>query len=76
MSEPPPPADIADAVVFVVIAICPMPKDATDEFCLWSIAYPADHYHVENPVVMGQYKRHGGQNLTINFHLSRVPAKR
>jgi hypothetical protein len=37
---------------------------------------PADRYCVENPVVLGQYKRHGWQNLTINFHLSRLPTKR
>jgi hypothetical protein len=74
MSKSPPPAQLADSV-FVVIAICPMPKESTDEFFLWSAAYPADRYCVENPVVIGQYKRHGGQNLTIHFHLSRLPKK-
>jgi hypothetical protein len=73
MSEPPPPPDIAEAVAFVVIAICPMPKERTDEFCLWAAAYPPDLFVVENPVVLGQFKRHGGQNLTIRLHLNRRP---
>jgi hypothetical protein len=76
MSEPPPPPDVAATVAFVVIAICPMPKEATDEFCFWSAAYPPDLFVVENPMVIGQFKRHGGQNLTIHLHLNRRPKKR
>ncbi len=53
-----------------------MPKERTDEFCLWSVAYPTDLFVVENPVVLGQFKRNGGQNLTIRFHLNRRRKRR
>ena len=58
--------------VAVLISIFPPPMDAADEFSVTAIS-ATEGYSTNTPVVIGQYRLHDAQSLTVQVRIQPAP---